>query len=183
MLLDYHVGLELGYFDGLEDLYDGLGHSLLEDEYVKARRIVRRVARFDPDLAGRASELLGVFSTSVERFDEPLPRVDDENLEVDLEPGMAIYQAARWVAGADGALEAWQVNDRLWSRMDPRQRAGLILHEVFYVLHNERRHAGLATRRQNARYLRQFIASISCDFFTQWERGDWDAMTTALRLF
>jgi hypothetical protein len=182
VLLDFYVGQELGYFDGFRDLSEGLGASLAESEHTKALRVIRRVARFDGALAARAEELLAFFEAHASVVDGPLAAEDDENLEVRLPAGLHLYQTARWTSDEQGQLMSWEIDGSIWALLDSRQRAGLMLHEVFYVLHNERRH-GAAGGAQNARYLRQFIASIACGFFTTFEQADWDGMMAAFRLF
>jgi hypothetical protein len=182
-LLDYVVGIQLGYVDGADDLRRGLGDPDREDELEKVGRVIARVGRFDAKLARRATELLDLFEKRATRETEDLVPVPDVNLEIAVPHGMRLVQGARWVADAKtAALIRWQLSAKAWDAMDHNQRAGLLLHEIFYFLHNERRHDA-PMRLQNARYLRQFIAVISARSFLGGTPGEWRSMMAAFNLF
>jgi hypothetical protein len=95
-----------------------------------------------------------------------------------------LVQAAVWTRGPTGEITSWRVSSEIWDEwnmLDHVQQAGLMLHEIFYVLHDERIH--VTGRQQNARYVRQFVASISSSWLEGASRDEWDSLMAAMNLF
>jgi len=182
LVLDYFVGDKLEYFGGFADLTRAMGASSSEAPEVKVRRVLARVARFDPDLAADATALLHTFLTTVRYVPGPVSNVPDENLETGLGIHGHLAQAAVWERDANGDIRSWRVDVGIWRQLDHIERAGLILHEIFYVLHDARIRA-TPGRRLNARYVRQFVASISSRWMTVCSRDEWNSLMAAMELF
>ena len=182
IVLDYFVGAKLGYFDGFADLTRAMGASPSEAPERKVRRVLARVAHFDPDLAADAAALLRTFLTTARYVPGPVADVPDENLETSLGAHGHLVQAAVWERDAAGDISSWRVDAGIWRQLDSIERAGLMLHEIFYVLHDARIRK-TPGRRLNARYVRQFVASISSSWMTACSRDEWDSLMAAMRLF
>ena len=160
MSLDYQLGIALGYIPSEEALTAAMGDPWHEEPEVKVQRVIKLVHKHDPTLADRATKLYQRFHQIAKYLPGPIAPIADEDLEQPLAAGQDLVQAARWELDPAGSVSKWIVNSTAWQQMDHVEQAGLILHEIFYVLHVSDFHSagrdGLRTRQ-----VRRFVATVS----------------------
>jgi hypothetical protein len=159
-----------------------MGDPWTGDPASKVRRVIERVRKHDARLAEHASAILETFLSTAVYLPGPIEPIGDEDLEQSLSRGEELVQAARWELDDSGEVKRWIVNATAWKQMDFTEQAGLILHEVFYVLH-------AVDVRQNhnkllrARQVRRFVALISTPWIEQVSDAGFDAVLSELNLF
>lgn len=129
----------------------------------KVKHVLERLRRIDPFRADEFAVEAGKFDKFAYFFDQDLADVPDHG-HVVLEPGCHIEQIAIFFPEAMPSEKRFQINTRLWNRLDNDHKAGLMLHEVIY------RYARLKEGHPNskrARYFHESLSDLDIERFSQ----------------
>ncbi|PCI26799.1 hypothetical protein COB52_05655 [Candidatus Kaiserbacteria bacterium] len=101
-----------------------------KDPFEVAKKTIQRLKKLNPQLERQYLQVLKSFKTRIKFIDKVGFRDVKDSFEVAIPEGCKLEQAA--IQQLDSGKRLVRISKKIWDKLSPAHRAGLILHEIIY---------------------------------------------------